>query len=235
MSSLTRSPRLALARPAQHPLAETVRKAGWLPVPYSFTSLRRTGAAPPMPLERAKALLVLSPSGAQVAAAALPAGMTCLVQGAGTADALGREDLDVHLPAEARAEALWELLQGRFPEGGEFVLVRGERSREYLEVAARGSTWRIHAWVTHCEAAREPFPPLPEVEAVLALSPTQAEILAPLSGPLLRFAWGEAAAAAFAREGAPAHAHCEPKPSLLWAMLARHLPSEAPPTLEIPS
>jgi uroporphyrinogen-III synthase len=234
MTPSTQLPRLALARPAQHPLADTVRKAGWLPVPYPFTSLRRTGAAPPIPLDQANALLVLSPSGAQVAAAALPAGMTCLAQGAGTADALGREDLDVHLPSEARAEALWELLQERFPGGGEFVLVRGERSREYLEVATKGSVWRIHAWITHCEAAREPFPPLPEVEAVLALSPTQAEILAPLSASLQRFAWGEAAAEAFVRAGAPAHAHCEPKPSLLWAMLARHLSSEENPSVESP-
>jgi uroporphyrinogen-III synthase len=226
MTPSAHHPRLALARPAHHPLADTVRKAGWRPVPYSFTSLRRTGAAPPMLLSRASALLVLSPSGAQVVASALPAGMTCLVQGAGTADALGRDDLDVQLPSEARAEALWDLLQKRFPGGGEFVLVRGERSREYLEVAARGSAWQLHPWITHCEAAREPFPPLPNVEAVLALSPTQAEILAPLSGQVQRFAWGEATAEAFARAGVPAHAHCEPKPGLLWAMLAQHLSSQ---------
>jgi uroporphyrinogen-III synthase len=219
-------PRLALARPAQHPLADTVSKAGWQPVPYSFTSLRVTGAAAPLRLSQVNALLVLSPSGAKVVAAGLPVGMTCLVQGAGTADALGREDLEVQLPSEARAEALWDLLQERFPDGGEFVLVRGERSREYLEVAARGSAWRIHPWVTHREAAREPFPPLPKVEAVLALSPTQAEILAPLTEDVLRFAWGEATAEAFARCGAPAQAHCEPKPSLLWAMLAQHLSSQ---------
>jgi uroporphyrinogen-III synthase len=155
--------------------------------------------------------------------------MTCLVQGAGTADALGREDLDVHLPSEARAEALWNLLQERFPAGGEFVLVRGERSREFMEVAARNSAWRIHPWVTHSEAAREPFPVLPQVEGVLALSPAQAEILAPLAGDLQRFAWGEATAEAFAKAGAPAHARCEPKPSLLWAMLAQHLIAEPNP------
>ena len=234
MKPAAQPPRLALARPAQHPLADTVRKAGWRPVPYSFTSLSRTGAAPPLLLNRVDALLVLSPSGAKVAAEALPAGMTCLVQGVGTADALGREDLDVQLPAEARAEALWELLQARFPKGGEFVLVRGERSREYLEVAARGSVWRLHPWVTHCEAAREPFPPLPEVEAVLALSPTQAEILAPLTGDMLRFAWGEATAEAFAKAGVPAVAHCEPKPSLLWAMLAQHLSVQENPKEESP-
>jgi len=226
MIKVALQPRLVLARPANHPLADTVRKAGWRPVPYSFTSLKVTGAAPPMLLSRVQALLILSPSGAKVAAPALPAGMTCLVQGAGTADALGREDLVVHLPAEARAEALWELLQERFPDGGEFVLVRGERSREYLEVAARNTTWRLHPWVTHCEAAREPFPRMPEVEGVLALSPTQAEILAPLAEDLQRFAWGEATAEAFARAGAPAHAYCEPKPSLLWAMLAQQLASK---------
>jgi uroporphyrinogen-III synthase len=225
---------LALARPAQHPLVATVREAGWQPVPYAFTALKRTGAPPPMPLVRAEALLVLSPSGAQAAAATLPAGMTCLVQGSGTAEALGRADLHVLLPVEARAEALWDLLQRRFPQGGDFVLVRGERSREFLEVAARGSAWRLHPWITHCEAAREPFPPLPEVEAVLALSPKQAEILAPLTGAVLRFAWGEAAARAFARAGAPAHAHCGPKPSLLWAMLAQHLSSPGPREEEFP-
>jgi uroporphyrinogen-III synthase len=217
---------LALARPAQHPLAEIVRKAGWQPVPYSFTALKVTNAPPPIPLSRARALLVLSPSGAKVASAALPAGMTCLVQGAGTADALGREDLDVQLPSEARAEALWELLQVRFCEGGDFLLARGERSREYLELAARGTAWRIHPWVTHREVPKSPFPPFPEVDGVLALSPLQAEILAPLAGQVLRFAWGEATTEAFARAGAPAHAHCEPKPSLLWAMLAQHLAAE---------
>ncbi len=229
MTPSVHHPRLALARPAQHPLADTVRKAGWQPVPYSFTSLRVTGAAPPILLNRIQALLVLSPSGAKVASPNLPEGLTCLVQGAGTADALGREDLEVHLPSEACAEALWELLQQRFPHGGEFVLVRGERSREYLEVAARGSAWRIHPWVTHHEAAREPFPPMPKVEGVLAMSPMQAEILAPLAQDLQRFAWGEATAEAFTRAGAPAHAHCEPKPSLLWAMLAQHLNAQSNP------
>ena len=234
MTPSSHHPRLALARPAQHPLADTVRKAGWRPVPYSFTSLRVTGAAPPMPLNRVQALLILSPSGAKAAVPVLPPGMTCLVQGAGTSDALGREDLDVQLPVEARAEALWELLQGRFPAGGEFILVRGERSREYLEVASRGSVWHLHPWVTHREAAREPFPALPKVEGVLALSPTQAEILAPLSHGLRRFAWGEATAEAFSRSGAPVDAYCEPKPSLLWAMLAQHLASQQNPKEESP-
>lgn len=219
-------PRLALARPAHHPLADTVRKAGWVPVPYSFTSLKLTGSRPPVSFEKTKAMLLLSPSGAKVVSPSLPSGMTCLVQGAGTADALERDDLDVHLPSEARAEALWELVQTRFPDGGDFLLARGERSREYLEVAARNTAWRIYPWITHRESPRVPFPPLPDVEGVLALSPLQAEILAPLAGKVLRFAWGEATAEAFARAGVPAHARCEPKPSLLWAMLAQQLASE---------
>jgi uroporphyrinogen-III synthase len=169
-----------------------------------------------------------------VAVPKLPAGTICLVQGAGTADALGREDLVVHLPTEARAEALWDLLQARFPDGGDFILVRGERSREYLEVTSRGTRWQVHPWVTHREAAKDPLPPLPAVEGVLALSPLQAEILAPLSSQVHRFAWGEATAVAFAKAGLPAHAHCEPKPSLLWAMLAQHLNAQDQPKEESP-
>lgn len=222
----TPTPRLALARPPQHPLAETVAKAGWQPIAYSFTSLEVTGAAPSLPLAQVQALLILSPAGAKAAAPLLPPGTLCLVQGAGTAEALGREDLVALLPAEARAEALWNLLVARFPEGGEFLLARGERSREFLEAAAKSTAWHIHPWITHREAPRKPLPPLPEVEAVLALSPLQAEILAPLTGPVLRFAWGEGTAEAFARAGAPAHAHCPPRPSLLWAMLAQHLNQE---------
>lgn len=229
MTGSTPGPRLALARPARHPLSDTVRKAGWEAVPYAFTSLRLTSNPPPMALEGVEAFVALSPSGAKVAAPSLPPGMRCLLQGAGTAEALGREDLEIHLPAEARAEALWDLLQTRFPQGGDFILARGERSREYLEVAARDSRWRIHPWITHREAARNPFPPLPAVEGVLALSPMQAEILAPISLGVQRFAWGEATAAAFSRAGAPAHAQCEPKPSLLWAMLAQHLKKEESP------
>jgi uroporphyrinogen-III synthase len=226
--------RLALARPAQHPLAEIVRKAGWKPVPYAFTRLQPSTLPPPRPFSAISAVLILSPSGAKVAAAKLPAGTVCLVQGAGTSDALGREDLEVHLPSEARAEALWELLQSRFPGGGEFMLVRGERSREYLEVAAQGTPWRLRPWVTHREAPKDPFPPLPRVEGVLALSPLQAEILAPIAADVQRFAWGEATAEAFAKAGVPAHAHCEPKPSLLWAMLAQNLASHQHPKEESP-
>ncbi len=219
-------PCLALARPANHPLADIVRKAGWKPLPYPFTRLQVSKLPPPRPFSAVAGLLLLSPSGAKVAAQDIPPGTVCLVQGAGTADALGREDLDVLLPSEARAEALWDLLQSRFPNGGEFMLARGERSREYLEVASLGTAWRIHPWITHREAAKEPFPALPKVEGVLALSPLQAEILAPLAGGVKRFAWGEATAEAFAKAGVPAHAHCEPKPSLLWAMLAQHLAAQ---------
>lgn len=229
MTAVTSIPRLALTRPAQHPLAETVRKAGWEAVPYAFTCLKVSMAPPPIPFTEALALLVLSPSGAKVAAPRLPGGMLCLVQGAGTADAMGRGDLEIQLPSEARAEALWELLQSRFPDGGDFILARGERSREYLEVATRGTAWRIHPWVTHREVAREPLPPLPDVVGVLALSPLQAEILAPIAHGVQRFAWGEATAEAFAKAGVPAHAHCEPKPGLLWAMLAQHLNKEESP------
>ena len=229
MTPPTRLPRLALARPARHPLAETVREAGWEPVPHLFTRLEPTGCPPPLPPGSARAILILSPSGARTAGPALPSGTTCLVQGPGTAEALGRSDLEVRWPETARAEALWELLEARFPEGGDVLLVRGERSREHLEAAATGSPFRLHPWVTHREALCEPSSALPSVDGVLALSPFQAEALAPVAGKVLRFAWGAATAEAFAAAGAPAHGHCDPKADRLKDLLSRHVPLEESP------
>jgi len=226
MTQSTGLPRLALARPAQHPLADVVRRAGWEPVPYLLTNAEPTGFPPPRPWSELAAVLVLSPAGARAVASVLPDGARCLVQGAGTAEALGRRDLTVLLPAEARAEALWALLQATFPEGGDFLLVRGERSRGFLESAAQGTAWRLHPWVTHREAAAEPLPPLPLVAAVLALSPLQAELLGPLTLATQRFAWGQGTGEAFARMGAPAHATCPPKPDLLEALLIASLPKK---------
>lgn len=193
--------------------------AGWQPVPFAVTRLVESQAAPPMALGQADALIVLSPSGAKAAGPRLPAGMTVLAQGLGTADALGRRDLDLSLSSAAKAEALWDLLRQRFPEGGSFVLVRGERSREYLEMAARESAWALHPWITHSEAPRLPLPDLPDVEAVLAMSPLQAQVLAGMAKDRLRFAWGEGAAQAYAHAGQPAAAWCEPKASALHSML----------------
>lgn len=227
-NGLTR-PRLALARPAEHALAEVVRQSGWVPVPFPFVHSQASELPPPRPVAGCLALVVLSPAAGRAVASGLAPGTLCLVQGGGTADAMGRQDLELLLPPEARAEALWQLLRERFPAGGDFLLARGERSREYLEAAAQGTAWRIHPWITHREGLAEPFPAWPEVEAVLALSPLQAEALAPRSGRVQRFAWGEATAAAFERAGAPAHDHCLPSPGELNAMLARHFkPEESP-------
>ena len=221
--------RLALPRPAGHPLSEAVRRAGWMPAYHPCTHFQPTGSAPPQPFTSVDALLALSPAGARTVAADLPAGLTCLVQGQGTADALGRQDLELLLPATARAEALWELLRASFPEGGDFLLVRGERSRGYLEGMAQDTAWTLHPWITHREAPADPFPPLDGVSALLALSPLQAEVLAPQAGGVLRFAWGRATAAAFTRAGVPPHGWCEPKVDLLVEMLAHHLTKEESP------
>jgi uroporphyrinogen-III synthase len=213
--------RLALPRPADHPLSQMAQSAGWTPVPFPVTRLVEAQAEPPLDLGKTDAIIVLSPSGARVAAPQLPMGMTVLAQGLGTADALGRRDLDLQLASTAKAEALWELLRQRFPGGGSFVLVRGERSREYLEMAARESMWSIHPWITHREAPLLPLPDLPPVDAVLAMSPLQAQILAGMAKDCMRFAWGEVTAQAFERAGRPATAWCDPKPLAFHTMLAK--------------
>jgi uroporphyrinogen-III synthase len=147
--------------------------------------------------------------------------MPCLVTGEATSRALpGREVL---VSPEPRAEGLWETLRAHFPSGGDFLLVRGERSRGFLEEIAQGTPWRLHPWITHQEAPLDPPPARPELDAVLALSPLQAETLAPLTGDVLRFAWGARAGEAFDAAGAPAHRVCEPRMEALGRILTSYL------------
>jgi uroporphyrinogen-III synthase len=209
--------RLGLARALEDPLSRVVEAAGWAPVPLRLTEMAPTGS--PVPLERPDGVLLLSPTGAR--AGHFPTGVPVLVTGQGTARELpGREVL---VSAEPRAEGLWALLQARFPAGGEFLLIRGERSRGYLEEVAQGTPWRLVPWITHAERAREPLPELPALEGVLALSPLQAELLGPRSRELLRFAWGDRAAEAFLLSGNPAHDSCLARPDALGRMLSNYV------------
>lgn len=209
--------RLGLARAAEDPLSQIVVAAGWSPVPLFLTEVVPTDV--PRPLDHPDGVILLSPTGARVAS--LPEGVPILATGPGTAAVLaGRE---VHLSPEPRAEGLWTLLRNRFPAGGDFLLVRGERGRGYLEEVAAGTPWRLVSWVTHAEKAKEPLPDLPALDAVLAMSPLQAELLGPRSREILRFAWGERAAAAFGQGGNPAHDSCLARPEALGRMLARYV------------
>lgn len=209
--------RLGLARQPGDPLGRVAAGAGWEPVPLFLTEMAPTGA--PLPLERPDGILLLSPSGARVPD--LPEGVPCLVTGEGTAAALpGRPVL---VSPEPKAEGLWTLLRERFPAGGRFLLVRGERSRGYLEEVSAGTPWVLVSWVTHAEKAKDPLPPMPLLDAVLALSPLQAELLGPRSAALLRFAWGERTAEAFRAAGFPPHGSCLARPEALGCMLASYV------------
>jgi uroporphyrinogen-III synthase len=199
-------------------MARRIRLAGWVPAPFFCTAIvPRPEPPPPGPWD---AVLILSPAGIEAIRPHLPNGTICFVTGPGTAEALTGSGLRPILPREPRAEGIWAELQARFPSGGSFLLVRGERSRAFLETAAESSPWRLTPWVSHEERPLEPLPPLPEVEGVLALSPLQAELMAPLSKGLLRLAWGQASFHAFASVRAPAAAWCEPTLEGLEAMLS---------------
>ena len=209
--------RLGLARATGDPLSRIAAEAGWEPVPLFLTEVVPTGL--PRPLEDPDAVILLSPAGAR--AVSLPAGVPILVTGPGTAAAL--TGCEMLVSPEPHAEGLWTLLQERFPSGGQFLLVRGERSRGYLEAASEGTPWRLVPWITHTEKAKDPLPDLPTLEAVLALSPLQAELLGPRFPESLRFAWGERAAEAFLLCGSPAHAACLARPEALGRMLAPYV------------
>ena len=221
--------KLALARPLDHPLCRAVAEAGWEPVTYYITTQEFTHATPPMALDAISALLVLSPAAAQAVKVWVTKTMDVVVQGEGTEQTLECEFLDSgHLrrPRLATAESLWDLLRQAYPEGGDFVLARGERSRQYIEAAAKNSAWRIHPWITHREVPTKPEPTLPGTDALLALSPLQAEYMAGVPGNLLRFAWGERAAKAFQASGVEVHGVCEPKKDALIHLLRTFAPTQ---------
>lgn len=221
--------KLALARPLDHPLSRAVAEAGWEPVPYYITSQEFTHATPPMALDAVSALLVLSPAAALAVKVWVTKAMDVVVQGEGTEQTLGldfTEPTRIRRPRQATAESLWEMLQQAYPDGGDFVLARGERSRQYIEAAAKGSAWRIQPWITHREVPTKPEPTLPGTDALLALSPLQAEYMAGIPGQLLRFAWGERAAKAFQVSGVEVHGVCEPNKDALIHLLRTFAPTQ---------
>jgi uroporphyrinogen-III synthase len=211
--------KLGLARSPKHSLSLAVLRAGWEPVFVPLTRAVESNDPPPFHVHEADALLVLSPAGARAVAPKVGPGQVVLLQGHGTFEALGAPDDAAQVAFSPRAEGLWELLRTRFPDGGRFLLVRGERSRGFLETVAAGTPWRIEAWITHREEATVPRPSLDGLDAVLALSPLQAELLADAPEGLRRFAWGERTAEAFAAAGRPAEGTCEPTAEALVAFL----------------
>ena len=221
--------RLALARPAAHPVSVAVAAAGWTPVDYPLTRIVSNGAPPPEPLHAFRAVLLLSPGSAWAVRPWLEPGAAALflVQGQGTLDALGETVLAPRLAPVPTAEGIWDLLRRDFPEGGSFLLARAERSRGYLEEVTAGTPWKLRPWVTHHEEPAQPMPPLPTVEAVLALSPMQAELLGPHSRHLLRFGWGERTVFGFRKAGVEPTATCVPRLEALTAMLQDHLHAKA--------
>ncbi len=222
--------RLALARSADHPISRAVAEAGWKPVEYPLTRTIASGAPPPQPLPAYGAVLILSPGAAWALRPWIEPGTrpVLLVQGQGTLDALGEVEADLRPAATPTAEGIWERLQRDFPDGGSFLLARAERSRGYLEEVSAGTPWKLWPWITHREEPVDPLPPFPAVDGVLALSPLQAELLAPLSTRLLRFGWGERSAFGYRKGGIEPTATCEPRLEALVGMLRQHLHEKAP-------
>jgi uroporphyrinogen-III synthase len=197
--------RLGLARNIGDVIYLTALYAGWHPVPFFVTAIESTLAI--QPIENPDAAIIMSPTAARLAK--LPPHLLCLAQGYATASFLRNQPLLIS--SIPRAEGLFDLLKQYFPNGGNFVLLRAERSRKYLENVTKGTPWRLHVWVTHREVPVQLLPATSGLTAVLGLSPLQAELLGPISGDLLRFAWGRRTKMAFGNAGYPATDWCEPE------------------------
>lgn len=215
-------PRLAIPRPLEHPLARVAWDVGWEPVYYPITVKIPTGAPPPLDPSRVTALILLSPDSALAAKPWIHQDTEFLVQDPLTAEALGSGFPRVQVAPKPNAEGVWDLLTTRFPKGGEFLLGRTERSRGFLEESAAVTHWRLFPWFTHREVPVKPFPVLPPVQALLALSPVQVGLLVEVSRGLTRFAWGDQTAKAFEAAGVPPHGVCEERVEALRTMLRDH-------------
>jgi uroporphyrinogen-III synthase len=202
-----------------------VKEAGWEPVYFPLTRIVPLGAPPPQALPFYSAIILPSPSAAWALRPWLSHGdaPVVLAQGQGTLDALEGGAAEARCAPVPTAEGIWDLLQQDFPKGGNFLLARAERSRGYLEEMANGTAWRVWPWITHREEPADPLPALPAVDAVLALSPLQAEVLGSLSGNLLRFGWGERTVYGFRKAGVEATATCEPRIEALKTLLREQL------------
>jgi hypothetical protein len=66
------------------------------------------------------------------------------------------------------------------------------------------------------------MPALPALDAVLALSPLQAQLLGPVAGHRLRLAWGQRTHRAFQQAGYPGDGWCQPEASALQRLLSLH-------------
>lgn len=215
--------KLGLARSPKHSLSLAVARSGWEPAFLPLTHAEPSQDPPPIPVAEADGVLVLSPAGAKAVAGRLRPDQAVLVQGHGTFEALGAPEGAAQVAFSPRAEGLWELLRTRFPRGGRFLLVRGERSRGFLEQVAAGTPWSVEPWITHREVADDPPPSLDGLDAVLALSPLQAELLAAAPEGLWRYAWGARTAEAFVASGRPADGTVEPDAEALVAFLRTEL------------
>ena len=211
-----------------------MKEAGWEPVHFPLTRIVPLGVPPPQALSAYAAVILPSPNAAWALRPWLGPGdaLVLLAQGQGTLEAIGSLEgaaAQVRCATVPTAEGIWDLLQSDFPQGGQFLLARAERSRGYLEETAQGTPWRVWPWITHREEAAEPLPDLPPVDGVLALSPLQAELLGPLSRELLRFGWGERTVFGFRKAGTEPTATCEPRIEALKTLLRDHLLSKARP------
>lgn len=212
-------PPLGLSRNPGDALFEVIERSGFEPRPLFVTRMELTPST--IPEGDFDAAIILSPAAAQ--AAIVPPRLPVLVTGEATGAAF--KDRTCLISPIPKAEGLWQLVQERFPAGGHFLLIRGERSRGYLDDVSRGTPWRFTPWITHREMPIDPLPDLKDLDAVLALSPLQAEVLAPIAQDKLRFAWGERSAKAFAEAGFPATAFCPSSKTDLLRMLQKHLSS----------
>ena len=197
--------RIGLARNINDALCLTAISADWDPVPFFVTKAESIPVV--RPIKNFDAAIILSPTAARFAQ--IPHNLLCIVQGEATARPLRKHKLLVS--STPRAEGLFDLLKQCFPNGGKFILFRAEKSRKYLEMVTNGTNWQIDVCVTHREIPINHLSPITNLDAVLALSPLQAEILGPLSQGLLRFAWGRRTNLAFDKVGYPATGWCEPE------------------------
>ncbi len=223
MRSLT--PGILINRFPGDPLYEFILKEGYLPITCPLTINQFNKDLPSQlntHLSEHKdidAWILTSPTVSRFIEPYIPQG-THLITTMASLDALKKRDkFNFTVSDDPSSEALVDLIRKIKPEGGNYLLLHGQRSRYEIENSLINTQIRIWTLITHTEIANDQLSSIPFAGAYIALSPLQAELFCQNAVGLFPIGWGKLVERTFIKKGLIDYKVCEPNLLALHTLL----------------